>query len=223
MDFWDEKRGMLVGDPINGRFVLLETKDGGETWIELDSNKTPKAFDGEAVFAASGTSLRCASWSDELFFAFVTGGSKSRWLEFSNVLGGFNLCSDINTKMPSGASSKGAFSLIYSKEQRTSFTMAGGDYLNPAYSDSVLVNGIETAMGCMVVKELRYLKGDGYMSCIESLRKHNVITCGTNGVYYGYSRLKRISTEPFHAVRKAKKGRAVFLTGPKGKIGKLVD
>ncbi|TAE88994.1 MAG: oxidoreductase, partial [Bacteroidetes bacterium] len=86
MDFWDEKRGMLVGDPINGHFVLLETNDGGETWRELDSTKTPEAYDGEAVFAASGTSLRCASRPDELFFAFVTGGSKVRFLEFSNVI-----------------------------------------------------------------------------------------------------------------------------------------
>lgn len=223
MDFWDEKRGMLVGDPINGRFVLLETKDGGETWIELDSNRTPKAYDGEAVFAASGTSLRCVSQLGNLFFAFVTGGSKSRWLEFSNFLGSFNLCRDIVTKMPSGAASKGAFSFIYSKQQRTAFTMAGGDYLDPAYSDSVLVNGVEESMGCMITLGLRYLKGNGYISCIESLRKHYVIACGTEGVDYGYSRLKRISTEPFHVVRKAKKGKAVFLAGPKGKIGKLVD
>lgn len=59
MDFWDEKRGMLVGDPINNHFVLLQTNDGGETWQELDTGQTPLAMDGEAVFAASGTSLRC--------------------------------------------------------------------------------------------------------------------------------------------------------------------
>ena len=30
--FWDDKRGLAVGDPIGGAFLALATDDGGETW-----------------------------------------------------------------------------------------------------------------------------------------------------------------------------------------------
>ncbi|MFI5221769.1 MAG: WD40/YVTN/BNR-like repeat-containing protein, partial [Bacteroidia bacterium] len=77
MDFWNDKKGMLVGDPVNGHFLLLQTNDGGETWQQLDTSKTPKAFPGEAVFAASGTSLKCWGKNE---FGFVTGGKESRFI-----------------------------------------------------------------------------------------------------------------------------------------------
>ncbi len=55
MDFADKKHGYILGDPINNKFVLMETKDGGETW-DMFKNR-PDALPGEAAFAASGTCL----------------------------------------------------------------------------------------------------------------------------------------------------------------------
>ena len=56
MDFADKKHGYVLGDPINSKFLLLETKDGGETWAPFKN--PPDALPGEAAFAASGTCLR---------------------------------------------------------------------------------------------------------------------------------------------------------------------
>jgi photosystem II stability/assembly factor-like uncharacterized protein len=54
----DGKHGFAVGDPIDGRFVLLETTDRGATWNDVAG---PEAVKGESAFAASGTCSRCAA------------------------------------------------------------------------------------------------------------------------------------------------------------------
>ena len=46
--FWDEKNGILAGDPVDGRLVVLRTADGGATWRAVDSmpkikGRAPKA------------------------------------------------------------------------------------------------------------------------------------------------------------------------------------
>lgn len=56
MKFADPRHGVVLGDPIKNKFVLLETTDGGGTW-KMFQNR-PDALNGEAAFAASGTCLR---------------------------------------------------------------------------------------------------------------------------------------------------------------------
>ena len=55
--FVDDRTGFTLGDPMGGRFVILVTRDGGDTWSEAPANSRPEAMEGEAAFAASGTSL----------------------------------------------------------------------------------------------------------------------------------------------------------------------
>ncbi len=57
IDFWDDRHGIALGDPVGGRFLLLVTRDGGETWQEAPMASRPEARPGEAAFAASGTVL----------------------------------------------------------------------------------------------------------------------------------------------------------------------
>jgi photosystem II stability/assembly factor-like uncharacterized protein len=55
LDFWNEREGLMYGDPINGRMLLLRTSDGGETWSLLPETSRPALEKGEASFASSGT------------------------------------------------------------------------------------------------------------------------------------------------------------------------
>src|SRR4051794_17632035 len=34
--FWDAKRGLIVGDSVDGRIPVFSTQDGGEHWRKLD-------------------------------------------------------------------------------------------------------------------------------------------------------------------------------------------
>ncbi len=228
MDFWDEQRGILVGDPINGHFVLLETNNGGETWQELDTTKTPHAMEGEAVFAASGTSLRCWGKNE---FGFVTGGSKSRLFLMKR---GSKAKEEYHIKISQGNSSSGTFSFARS---RFLWLFAGGDYLrDTSINDANFYYCNTLANKDCSISTLENL--NGYKSCIEvisdSKSKYGdpiIIATGTSGTQIGKRVCSYIDTffsysnfrEPFHVVRKAKKGNAVFLAGPKGKIGKLVN
>ncbi len=57
MDFWDPRRGLVIGDAVDGATVVLSTTDGGAHWARLPTSTLPGALPGEGSFAASGTCL----------------------------------------------------------------------------------------------------------------------------------------------------------------------
>jgi hypothetical protein len=232
MDFWDHEHGILVGDPINGHFILLQTENGGETWRELDTAYTPYAADGEAIFAASGTSLRCLTRKQ---YAFVTGGSVSRMFLLKR---GSKKITVNPIPIVQGQNSQGTFSFTRS-DKKSFWLFAGGDYLND--TQTTRANFYYTRR----FAPEEHIKMDenlhGYKSCIEILEDKNgtyrktyrypyLIATGTSGTESGVFDSTYISAEfrftrigeCFHVVRKAKKGTAVFLAGQRGKIARFI-
>ena len=68
MDFWPGGlRGIAVSDPVDSKFRIIRTEDGGMTWRVLPSDGMPPAVEGEYNFAASGTCL-------------VTAGGRDAWM-----------------------------------------------------------------------------------------------------------------------------------------------
>ena len=65
----------MIGDPVDGRFFIAKTTNGGKTWIELAAAERPVADSGEAFFASSGTNLRYL-YNHSLILA--SGGKNSR-------------------------------------------------------------------------------------------------------------------------------------------------
>jgi photosystem II stability/assembly factor-like uncharacterized protein len=57
MAFWDAKHGIAVSDSVDGRFVILQTHDGGSTWTRVPADVLPAALPNEGAFAASGTNV----------------------------------------------------------------------------------------------------------------------------------------------------------------------
>ena len=53
--FFSSRRGLTMGDAVNGRLPVLESHDG-QTWTEI-GDRLPPAQPGEAAFAASGTCI----------------------------------------------------------------------------------------------------------------------------------------------------------------------
>ncbi len=62
--FWDAKRGLVVGDSVEGRMGLFATEDGGEHWKRVEA---PPALEKEGAFAASGTSIVVAGRQEAWF------------------------------------------------------------------------------------------------------------------------------------------------------------
>ena len=57
MDFWDAKRGIVIGDALGSDIAILTTSDGGAHWTRIPPASLPRAQPNEGSFAASGTCL----------------------------------------------------------------------------------------------------------------------------------------------------------------------
>ena len=57
LSMFDDRRGLVYGDAIDGELRILRTTDGGETWSRVAGARLPAALEGEGGFAASGTCL----------------------------------------------------------------------------------------------------------------------------------------------------------------------
>src|ERR1019366_1947591 len=107
----NNKEGIIYGDPIKGRMMILRTHDGGLTWLELPESNRPVLVEGEASFAASGTSIRCLK-NNKVIIA--TGGKVSGLLSSNNK--GLKW-SSVNTPIIHGQNSTGIFSFAFLNEK----------------------------------------------------------------------------------------------------------
>lgn len=206
MEFWNEQSGIVIGDPLGDKIFIARTFDGGETWRGLPVSNIPTADKGEAFFASSGTNVRKLSKQEAVF---VSGGLRSRL---------FIRDKKIDLPLIQGKESTGANSMAV-KNKKT-MIIVGGDF--NAKNDTVKNCVISLDGGQSFTSPVA--GPHGYRSCVEYLGKTNWISCGLNGVDYSSDEGQNwswISRESFHAVRKAKKGKAVFFSGGGGRIGKL--
>jgi len=219
IDFWDNKKGIVLGDPIDMRFVLIRTLDGGHTWYELDTSMCPWAVPGESIFAASGTSLRCMPNKS---IGFVSGGRKSvfHWLQIDKKYQRHEL-----KTMVQGKASEGAFSFDFNTKH---IAVVGGDY---ASDTSKIKQAIfrytydKDGLQLLNMKPFYTM----YSSCVALLPTGEIISCGTQGVTRNHteqtttllSTKTAINNSAFHVVRKARKGNLIVLGGPRGAIGVL--
>lgn len=207
MEFWNEQSGIVIGDPIDGRFFIGRTFDGGKTWQDIPLENRPIADSGEACFASSGTNIRKLNKQEAIF---ITGGLESNVM-VRNI--------KIDLPLIKGKESTGANSIAV-KNSKT-WMIVGGDFNT---KDSTTLNAAITKDGGKTFIQPT-LPPTGYRSCVEYIRKKIWITCGLNGVDITQNdgdTFTNISKESFHVVRKAKKGKAVFFAGNGGKIGKLI-
>lgn len=110
-----------LGDPLDGKFLLLSTSDG-EHWGSLPNGHMPAALPGEGAFAASNSSLLFGD--SEMLFG--TGGGNVARLFHSHDLG--RTWTVIETPIAAGNASAGIFSLARDGKR---ILAAGGDYKEP--------------------------------------------------------------------------------------------
>lgn len=207
MEFWNDMSGIVIGDPKDKKFFIGRTFDGGNTWQPIPQKFEPDALPGEACFAASGTNIKAYGRGEAVL---VSGGVSSHF---------FRRNQKISLPLKQGTETTGANSIAI--KNKKIMVVVGGDFTRPA----------DTTGNCAVSFDggrnwtSPLVSASGYRSCVEYLGNSNWITCGLSGVDVSGDNgmnWKPISTLSFHVVRKAKKGKAVFLAGSKGRIGKIV-
>jgi hypothetical protein len=75
IQFNDRNFGVLLGDPVDGKFVIMLTFDGGQKW-EKQTLKSTADINGEGSFAASNSSLFLSSTNYRSFGTGGPGGSR---------------------------------------------------------------------------------------------------------------------------------------------------
>jgi hypothetical protein len=212
LDFWDDENGVVVGDPIDGKVFIAQTKDGGSSWTEVTrGNLSLRADSGEAFFAASGTNIR---YFKNKFF-LVSGGSSSRLFTNEEI-----------TRIPvkQGAETRGANSIAVfddgSGKGSRKLIVVGGDFNNATSRDSVCAYSSNGGKSW----KLPLTPPQGYRSCVEYLSPTDLLTCGLNGVDFSSNSgrdWQPLSNEGFNVCRISKYGHAIYLAGNNGKIAKI--
>lgn len=206
MDFKNDKNGIVVGDPINGRFFIARTNDAGNTWQEDAIDKLPIADLGEACFASSGTNIRMINKQK---YILVSGGLSSHFF-YDNMT--------VPLPILQGKESTGANSIAFKNTKI--MIVVGGDFSS---KDTITKN-------CYITKNAGKTwfapakTASGYRSCIEYFYDNIWITCGLNGVDISYDNgfnFNKISEENFHVCKSAKIGKVLYFAGSNGKIAKL--
>lgn len=212
MDFYDTKHGVVLGDPIDSKFYIAKTDNGGNSWVKTPAVMQSKAAAGEACFAASGSNIHYFRNRD---FLFVSGGMQSR---LHDDAGGRQL------PIVQGSESTGACSIaVRDNPNRIGnyFIIVGGDYKNDK----------DTTLNCVFTQNggRTWLQPatppHGYRSCVDYISHKKLISCGTSGVDVsadGGMNWRLVTTDGYHVCQKARKGKAVFLAGSNGRVAKLI-
>ncbi len=206
MDFRGDS-ALAIGDPIKGRLYMVSSADKGKSWRKTPFPSLHVFEEGEAFFAASGSNLVWAG--DHLLF--VTGGKKSGLLYGK----GYQPLALIQ-----GQETTGANSIAVNPDNINQAYIVGGDF---SHDTSRYRNGLSVQLNPFL-QTSPSTPPHGYRSCVAYLDNRNLICCGISGVDYsddGGMNWNSISVRGFHVCRKAKKGKSVFLAGPKSSIARL--
>jgi photosystem II stability/assembly factor-like uncharacterized protein len=207
--FWDKTHGMAMSDPVDGKYLLLETTDG-ETWKLAGSDKMASAKEGEAAFAASGTCL-LAQGKQNIFL--VSGGTDAR--VFRSVNRGLSWFV-ADTPMTKGTAGSGIFSIAMFDAKNG--VIVGGNYEKP---NDLTDNLAFTSDGGKTWKLGKGL--NGYRSGVAYIDQKTIIAVGASGSDFttdGGEVWKNLDRENYNAVA-AKGKRAIWAVGANGLVSKL--
>ncbi|MCX8020033.1 MAG: hypothetical protein N2747_06020 [Chitinophagaceae bacterium] len=213
MDFWNENSGIVIGDPLDNRFLVARTFDGGNSWQEIPYSYRPAADSGEYCFAASGTNV-CVKDKDEA--VFVSGGKISRFFSKNPAL---------ILPFPKGKSTLGANSIAVWKNRNN----RGGEQMIVVGGDYTLVDSDKDNCYYSLNGGKKWLTPEkppkGYRSCVDFFNKKIAVACGPNGIDITFNSgktWKYFSEQGFFVCKSSPHENTVFLAGPQGKIGVLI-
>jgi photosystem II stability/assembly factor-like uncharacterized protein len=231
--FWDDNNGLVMGDPIDGRVLLLRTTDGGNSWQQVEN--TPKLLPGEAGFAASGTNMITVGKNKVLIA--LGGAPKDQTIKTSRVLVSsdraetWQAASLLLDRSPSA----GIFSLHFIDDENG--IAVGGDYKKETSTTGTIAITQDGGQSWSVPAEsvpaesgANQSTPSGFRSCVVSF-PYSVIdqginndgsaclSVGPNGTDYSTDQGRtwiRVSETGFHAIDF---GNAIWASGSQGRIG----
>jgi photosystem II stability/assembly factor-like uncharacterized protein len=216
MAFWNRERGIAISDPVDGRFLIVATDDGGRTWNEMPAEGMPSALAGEGAFAASGT---CVAVGDASRAWFGTGGPAGARV-FRTEDGGRSW--QVSPAPLAMGAAAGVFSLtLWGAGEGAA---VGGDYKLEKESAG---NAALTDDGGASWRAVTESRPAGYRSCVARVpgaRGPLLIAVGPSGSDYsvdGGRAWTALGVEGFHALSISRGGEAAWAVGEQGRVARL--
>lgn len=206
---WDRNNCIAMSDPVDGKFLLIETKNG-QSWAVMDNSRIPVAKVGEAAFAASGTCLITQGKNNAFL---VSGGTDARVFRTRDRGKSWQVS---DTPMTKGTSGSGIFSIAMFDDKNG--VIVGGNYEKPAETPGNLAFTRDDGKIWTASTGLT-----GYRSGVAFIDDRWVIAVGTNGTDLstdGGNTWKKTGDENLNAVAVDGK-RAVWAVGPSGFVVRL--
>lgn len=214
--FWDADNGIAFSDPVDGRFLIITTSDGGMTWRPVPPENIPPSLPGEAAFAASGTAI-VVQGRDNVWFG--TGGGTAARVFRSTDRG--RTWSVATTPMPAG-NSAGIFSVAF-RDARNGVAV-GGDYLKPGDARNNVVvtrDGGSTWTLTGGTPLSGYRSGVAY---VPGARTPTLVAVGTSGSDYSIDdgmNWMRIDNVGYNSVSFAPLSGAGWVVGSSGTVARI--
>ncbi len=207
MDFWNEKEGILIGDPIDDKPFILRTLDGGKSWLRIAKENLPLIKEGEASFAASGncvvTRPNGKAWVNTQNRIFFTSDKGETW--------------QVSETPFKKGQTAGIFGLHFWSDVQG--IAVGGDYKNDKaeYENVALTND-----GGQTWKFLPSAQPYGLKEAASRLPNGNIILVGTSGTSLlekDEENWKALDDYSFHTISCFKD--ACWAIGAKGNLAKF--
>ena len=208
MDFWDNQHGIVFSDPIDGRWFMLTTDDGGQTWQPIPAASLPLMEPNEAAFAASGTSL-------------VVEGKRNVWIASGGGLYGRVFRSRdrgktwavSNTSLPGGEAT-GLFGMRFFSDKVG--MVVGGNYKQESKAGP---NAAITRDGGQTWQNVTPTDPAGLKEAIALLPGDRLLAVGPSGTSLSADQgqtWQKLDTEGFHSMGCVKG--TCYAVGAKGKV-----
>lgn len=208
IDFFDQKNGCVIADPIDGKFQLFTSDNGGNSW-EKSALNIP-AYPGESLFAASNSCMRMLAKNK---IVFVSGGTHSRIFEVDIKKGTVKITSVFENE----TNAEGLFSFIQNKNNI--ILACGGTYNNvrKKHHNFIQYDGLKNKLDSS-------MQLPGYYSGIEwsNINQTTWISTGLIGTLIGKGNESyQISNSKMHAVKISRHGNQLFFVGPNANIATI--
>ena len=238
------RNGIIIGDPVNGKFVEFFTTGTGEQWHKADDTTAASARNGENLFAASNSSLISFSSGDSIFVTAGKSGSRSRvlseyvehdphvsWkyvggdipLQSGDSAGAFSVATSHIDGEPVVAPNPEPFRIFY-VDMKATYIAVGGDYKKPDNASGTAAISNDGGLHWKAAQTPPH----GYRSAVAYSPEHKAwITVGPNGTDLStddgrnWRALKPGPAEPPDADKNWNALSLPFAVGPKGRIGRL--
>ena len=208
LKFADAKIGLAVSDPIDDKFFMIRTTDGGKNWERIVD--LPDMEEGEANFAASNTCIE-----------FLQGGNA--WMASGGMVARVFLSDDFGetwdvakTPMIRGLSSSGIFSVSFANAKEG--IIVGGIYDQPELNTNIAAYTLDGGKSWLPAKTMP----QEYRSCVQQLNKGKMaFAIGKTGCdisYDGGANWQFLNATGFYTFRAVPGKMVGYAAGSNGQI-----